>query len=1263
MKKPPTADHFDLSLPDTAHISTPEGENPTSENGVNATSSPMPLPAAPSDFLINLAVLPPPEMMPAINPLSDKLTEAWEVVKDDKRGASTSRKLDIVGDAIDTTQSTATPFIPIVKATVAAAKQTNIGQVITEGINGFSEGMPVLMKALDELKTLHPFIGVVVLAFQAVYKLDQKRRNNDKKVILLYLGMKDIMNVLLLLKDMEDDKLTAPNGMSIEDRLKSLVERTADDIKECSNVCDAYTNKNLLAKVLLGSVWDAKLLDFVKLFALRRREFVFELTVHTSRGVDKANAKLDAIGDATRALDEQMNAMRIMFQLLVSPEQKQLSALVETKGGVQVLRDDDKMLLDLENELEVDDLRDDIFEDPSTAANKNRTVFSRRFEAQKNYIADEFKTVVQRESDRVIRELNGRAAERILDQLIHDIWVEMGWRGNVKARHFVLALRDHYLEELTSENVDLGMDNSAISSSSNPDAWAIKFIDIMWVQPILEAFDDDASGFITVSEVNRFTSSRPADWSLPHWLAFWAVGFKWSIIDYAKKIEHLFAKMEGVRIMVLPPNREAVDLYFKFVWAPVHTLTAAVLSLSSGIDDSEKFKSYLEAEEARLGKNLEGVNYVIDGIDTLTLITGVGRIEKTVFPLLYLLMKRHYEIMRIMRSKVVSLRDLTDGIQGIQYVRSAITYRVDDLINNFSQQRLDPEKQFQSFAYGIFKYFHDKKALWSVDYIRTLDPQVLSYNNDIEDQNVRPEDILNHEYKDELSLEDWVYDGHSTNDIPSHPDVDLLSDDILGLWHGYLYDGAGDHGEDSMMTFVLVPAEGERNIRANGWSLKGRYTIAGSWSKGEDDMIRIKFKISFLSILQPIFFGGSFDPERDALTGVWGNSAELQSAIWKFECRRILPRYLTVYPSIRELSNNKPRALWRFAIAAVQGDVRRNHWSWPYFSRRRDDREAIVSLLVRVLYFGSPLTAEEVRTLWAIARRLTSADACFYHSKAEHIGSCTWIHENAWCDSCRGRIGGARLFCLDCTNKNTEVHNSVDLCCASNCIDARVTHRKDLERAHEPNHRLVKARTTVLERNHGRAHTAACKAFERVGDFCKKIAEFSPHLHKETRPDEQKASSPELTSAEMPAKNDKPDDAAIPPDRAEDGAEVQDKTIGDVIQPQVQHQDLPTCGKCNGHLSFPFWYCIFCEDNLFICDACDADGVPDLVRSSGKHTEGHHLVRCQAPKTPDDEASPTEQRLTSIEGRLDGMQTQLDGLNSRIEQILHRLAAGPESAA
>src|ERR1700748_319222 len=61
---------------------------------------------------------------------------------------------------------------------------------------------------------------------------------------------------------------------------------------------------------------------------------------------------------------------------------------------------------------------------------------------------------------------------------------------------------------------------------------------------------------------------------------------------------------------------------------------------------------------------------------------------------------------------------------------------------------------------------------------------------------------------------------------------------------------------------------------------------------------------------------------RHALTGVWGRSAEPESCLGLLEFRRILPRRLTVYPSIKELSDNKPRALWKFAIAAVRNDIR-----------------------------------------------------------------------------------------------------------------------------------------------------------------------------------------------------------------------------------------------------------------------------------------------------------------------------------------------------
>jgi hypothetical protein len=56
------------------------------------------------------------------------------------------------------------------------------------------------------------------------------------------------------------------------------------------------------------------------------------------------------------------------------------------------------------------------------------------------------------------------------------------------------------------------MGTAGIHCAPDPDAWAIKYIDIMRLQPIMESIDDDASGFITIGEINRFTASRPIDW-------------------------------------------------------------------------------------------------------------------------------------------------------------------------------------------------------------------------------------------------------------------------------------------------------------------------------------------------------------------------------------------------------------------------------------------------------------------------------------------------------------------------------------------------------------------------------------------------------------------------------------------------------------------------------------------------------------------------------------------------------------------------------
>ena len=110
----------------------------------------------------------------------------------------------------------------------------------------------------------------------------------------------------------------------------------------------------------------------------------------------------------------------------------------------------------------------------------------------------------------------------------------------MKARHLVLAIHDHYLQKVDDKNH--GIRTEGARPIDEDDAWTLQYIDLMHLQPIIEALDADTSGFVTIQEVNQFTTSRPQGWrsvnllitllldmlinpnSLLHWLAFWAVG-------------------------------------------------------------------------------------------------------------------------------------------------------------------------------------------------------------------------------------------------------------------------------------------------------------------------------------------------------------------------------------------------------------------------------------------------------------------------------------------------------------------------------------------------------------------------------------------------------------------------------------------------------------------------------------------------------------------------------------------------------------------
>jgi hypothetical protein len=86
----------------------------------------------------------------------------------------------------------------------AVLDTSQIADVMEKGVNTFMEAVPSLMKALDEVAKIHPFISgelhrsdedqsinggkhtVAVLAFKAVYTLEVTRRENDRRILALY---------------------------------------------------------------------------------------------------------------------------------------------------------------------------------------------------------------------------------------------------------------------------------------------------------------------------------------------------------------------------------------------------------------------------------------------------------------------------------------------------------------------------------------------------------------------------------------------------------------------------------------------------------------------------------------------------------------------------------------------------------------------------------------------------------------------------------------------------------------------------------------------------------------------------------------------------------------------------------------------------------------------------------------------------------------------------------------------------------------------
>jgi hypothetical protein len=127
-----------------------------------------------------------------------------------------------------------------------------------------------------------------------------------------------------------------------------------------------------------------------------------------------------------------MEVMMEMFQKFVTPEQKQLAALVEQKGGDAIL-DNERVMRELSDaeasisapagmerhrpakEFNLVELQHEIRDDPTEAIEKNAEFFNRKFDIQRRQIQEDLERAVRREGDRIISAVTAGPHERIID--------------------------------------------------------------------------------------------------------------------------------------------------------------------------------------------------------------------------------------------------------------------------------------------------------------------------------------------------------------------------------------------------------------------------------------------------------------------------------------------------------------------------------------------------------------------------------------------------------------------------------------------------------------------------------------------------------------------------------------------------------------------------------------------------------------------------------------------------------------------------------
>ncbi|KAG1786678.1 uncharacterized protein HD556DRAFT_1017289 [Suillus plorans] len=568
----------------------------------------------------------------------------------------------------------------------------------------------MVIDALDSLQHIHPLVDVAIILFKGVVNLELTRRENDLKVASVISQASVLMNMLHLLKGTRESPVMRPYG-EILGPLRPVLNDIKQDIVDCGNVIDKLYKSKLMVKLFRSSHWASEFVNICNNFSKQKLTILIQRPSERESRFEKEVQKCGGRDQCLANNDKLLELMKITESWEAHP-QKPGSKIASANGS-----NDEKHLLDAT-------LLHDLRAPLRSLLDENYQVFMFKLDKQTADIKDAIKD----SETRIVWAFNSRF-QLVKDLHLQYIWKEMKWPTSVKTLYFIAELHDYYtnhfsrlrhtavfphatlgssslvvqilpssptgsvMSDLEGEDHELAAVDPAyheLPTVDPADEWCLKYLTVFYLPSLSESFDDDANGLVSIREVNAFTSMIPKGWSLLQALAYRAAGWRVDSQHYHTRIEQVLASMLDTQIDALPGNRRCIAMYLN---DNIDAITRLVRSLAElgqerlDLDLMQLADQRRETQEKALAHKLDKVKYEIDSQDSLKLFES-GRIENFLLPLLYLVISRHLQIMKLASTVILVEREFVSAAQTIQNILGGAYLRMEQLAGHRSKSEI-----------------------------------------------------------------------------------------------------------------------------------------------------------------------------------------------------------------------------------------------------------------------------------------------------------------------------------------------------------------------------------------------------------------------------------------------------------------------------------------------------------------------------------------------------------------------------------------------